>query len=332
MKSAAMRNQFHRFEVVEALQSGRLRSISVTSHRGDPPPAVPTHGAGRAGTSPMQSPNQILRLLLLAALCGLATLARAQALGCLIEPSESADIGSPVVGVVSQVFVERGDTVRRGQALVQLSAAVERAGFEAAQARSRTEAELRAAEAAEALAQTKAQRAEQLFAANFVAAAARDQAAAELELAQARTRQSREQLRVAAQDAAVAGAQLGQRSIRSPIDGVVVERHVGRGERVEDKPLLRVVTLDPLRVEVLMPAAAFGRVRPGMQAMISPGVPGFGELQARVALVDRVIDAASNSFRVRLLLPNPEQQLPAGMRCKATFPSIDLAASVASRP
>lgn len=279
----------------------------------------------------MQSYLPILRSLAAAALCGATLLARAQALGCLIEPSESIDIGSPVVGVVSQMLVDRGDAVKRGQSLVQLSAGVERAGYAAAQTRSQTEAELRAAEAAESLAGTKAQRAEQLFAANFVAAAARDQAVAELELAQARTRQVREQLRVAAQDAAVAGAQLGQRSIRSPIDGVVVERYVGRGERVEDKPLLRVVALDPLRVEVLMPAAAFGRVRPGMPAVISPSVPGFGELQARVALVDRVIDAASNSFRVRLLLPNPEQQLPAGMRCKATFPSIDLA-TVASRP
>jgi membrane fusion protein, heavy metal efflux system len=36
-------------------------------------------------------------------------------------------------------------------------------------------------------------------------------------------------------------------------------------------------------------------------------------------VVDRVIDAASNSFRVRLELPNPNYQLPPGLRCKVDF-------------
>jgi hypothetical protein len=33
--------------------------------------------------------------------------------------------------------------------------------------------------------------------------------------------------------------------------------------------------------------------------------------------VDRVFDAASNSFRVQLSLPNADHRLPAGLRCKA---------------
>lgn len=260
--------------------------------------------------------------------------AQAQVLGCLIEPSETVEIGSPVVGVVSQMLVERGDSVRKGQALAQLSAAVERASYSAAEARSQAEADLRSAEAAETFARTKAERTERLFEQQFVSAVARDQAVTEHDLAKARTRQSREQLRVSAQDLAVAGAQLGQRSIRSPIDGVVVERYVSRGERVEEKPLMRVVALDPLRVEVLMPASAYNRVRVGMTAVVTPAAPGFGDLQTKVVLVDRVVDAASNSFRVRLLLPNPDQRMPAGLRCKAAFPALDgaLPPAVASRP
>ena len=41
-----------------------------------------------------------------------------------------------------------------------------------------------------------------------------------------------------------------------------------------------------------------------------------GEHVAAVKTVDRVIDAASNTFRVRLELPNPNGALPAGLRCK----------------
>jgi membrane fusion protein, heavy metal efflux system len=40
------------------------------------------------------------------------------------------------------------------------------------------------------------------------------------------------------------------------------------------------------------------------------------EVSAVVKTVDRVIDAASNTFRVRLELPNADGKLPAGLRCK----------------
>ncbi len=46
----------------------------------------------------------------------------------------------------------------------------------------------------------------------------------------------------------------------------------------------------------------------------------MGALSATVSHVDRVLDAASNSFRVRLSLPNPGYALPAGLRCKADLP------------
>jgi len=40
---------------------------------------------------------------------------------------------------------------------------------------------------------------------------------------------------------------------------------------------------------------------------------------AKVVLVDPVIDAASNTFRVRLELPNPGYGIPSGLRCKIVF-------------
>ena len=40
---------------------------------------------------------------------------------------------------------------------------------------------------------------------------------------------------------------------------------------------------------------------------------------ARVTVVDRVVDAASGTFGVRLELPNPDYRLPAGLKCKVRF-------------
>ena len=37
---------------------------------------------------------------------------------------------------------------------------------------------------------------------------------------------------------------------------------------------------------------------------------------AQVSIVDKVVDPASNTFRVRLEMPNPLNDIPAGLRCK----------------
>ncbi len=110
--------------------------------------------------------------------------------------------------------------------------------------------------------------------------------------------------------------------MRSPFAGVVVERFVNLGERVEEKPLLRIAVIDPLRVELMVPTSQFGSLSPGDRVTIHPELPGVDSVVATVAFVDRVLDAASNSFRVRLTLPNPDNRLPAGLRCKADLPSV----------
>jgi hypothetical protein len=38
-----------------------------------------------------------------------------------------------------------------------------------------------------------------------------------------------------------------------------------------------------------------------------------------VTVVDRMLDAASGTFGVRLVLPNPDLLLPAGIPCKVVF-------------
>ncbi len=61
------------------------------------------------------------------------------------------------------------------------------------------------------------------------------------------------------------------------------------------------------------------RIFPGMIATIVPELPQYGEQTATVTIVDKVIDAASSTFGVRLRLPNAEQQMPSGLRCLVRF-------------
>lgn len=243
-------------------------------------------------------------------------------LGCLIEPDRVADIGSQVVGLVERFNVERGDTVVAGQPLLTLRAEVERANAAAAGTRSLIDADVLAAKASLDLAEQKVRRAQALVAQNFVSDQAAEQARGEAEVAKQKLNQVQGQQRVWVEEHRVAQAQLALRTLRSPFAGVVVERFVNPGERVEERPLMRVAVIDPLRVELMVPTAQYGTLAPGDRVTIRPELPGVDAVTATVRHVDRVLDAASNSFRVRLSLPNPNYRLPAGLRCKADLPAV----------
>ena len=95
--------------------------------------------------NPNRTPALSMTPLLLAVLAAIAALAagdghaqtqpsaRVQAkpatLDCMIQPNQIVQVGTAVSGVVERISVERGDTVVRGQVLVQLSAGVERASL-----------------------------------------------------------------------------------------------------------------------------------------------------------------------------------------------------------
>ena len=112
---------------------------------------------------------------------------------------------------------------------------------------------------------------------------------------------------------------LKQRSLLSTVDGVVVKRYKSPGEYVEDQPVLKLAQIDPLYVEVIAPIALYGALHIGMEAEVQPEPPVGGKYSARVIIVDTVIDAASATFGVRLALPNPQQKIPAGVRCDIKF-------------
>ena len=256
----------------------------------------------------------------------------AKVVGCLIEPDRVADIGSQVVGLVERLHVQRGDTVRRGQNLVTLRADVERANVGVADTRSKVDAEVLAARASLDLAEQKVRRAEGLVAQQFISVQAVDQARGEAEVARQKLSQVTSQQQIWVQERHLAEAQLALRTLNSPFAGVVVERYINQGERVEERPMLRIAVINPLRVELLVPTALYGNLAKGDQIAVLPELPGAETVTATVQHVDRVLDAASNSFRVRLSLPNPDNRLPAGLRCKADVPGADAAPTPSAAP
>jgi membrane fusion protein, heavy metal efflux system len=243
------------------------------------------------------------------------------AVSCMMNPDRTADIGTAVVGVVSAVHVDVGDSVAEGQLLVSMRQDVEQAGVRAADARARLEADERSAAANLNLSSQRLERSIELEKEGFVTPQANDQVRTEQEVARQRLEQARGQRNVAQRELDIVRAQRGQRQFKSPFAGVVVERFANVAERVEDKPMLRVAVLDPLRVDLVVPASRWGSVSVQDKIDVHPELPGMKAVSATVSRIDRVIDGASNTFRVRLSLPNPNQTLPAGARCRVQWPS-----------
>ena len=63
----------------------------------------------------------------------------------------------------------------------------------------------------------------------------------------------------------------------------------------------------------------FRSIKIGAKAIVTPLEAGFDPHEAIVTVVDKTIDAASNTFGVRLEIPNEDFRLPAGLKCEGAF-------------
>ena len=237
----------------------------------------------------------------------------------LIEPYMVVNVGSGVPGVLEAVRVDRGDFVTKDQVLANLQSGVEEAAMELARVRAKMEATVRARQANVDFSVRKQARAEELYRKDVLPFSQMDEAETNRTLAELELQEALENKRLAELEFQRAIEVLKRRAIRSPIDGVVVERFLSPGEYVEQQPIMKLAQIHPLNVEVIVPVSLFGSIKVGMRATVKPEAPVGGEYVAQVKIVDRVVDAASGTFGVRLELPNPRYRLPAGLKCVVHF-------------
>jgi RND family efflux transporter MFP subunit len=239
---------------------------------------------------------------------------------CVIEPHQRVKLASPVVGVIARLDVDRGDIVRRGQILGKLEDGVEAAMLALAQARATNEYVTKSQEARLQFLRSKYKRLNELHSKAITSRASLEEADAEANVAEQQLKEAVLNTEVAYLEIRRAEEVLKQRTLRSPIDGVVVERHLVPGEyQNEQTPILTLAQIDPLHVEVFVSISYYGRIHIGSKAEVRPDQPVGGVYTAVVTVVDQVLDAASGTFGVRLALPNPDLLLPAGIPCKVLF-------------
>lgn len=275
----------------------------------------------------MTGGEQWVRYTLLV-VCAVSVSASASEFDCLIEPKAVVKVGSPVPGLLKTVAVERGDWVTAGQVLGTLLSDVEEATEKLAATRASSRAAVLSARAQVEYEERRRARNEDLYRQKAISAQDMEKVDTELALRRLELQAAEEEQRIAALELARVRALLAIRTIRSPVDGIVMERTLSPGEFVVDEGRIATIArIDPLNVEVFLPAALYGSVTVGNEVQIQTEPDLGGPRSAQVVVVDRVMDAASGTFGVRLALPNPEAELPAGLRCKVTFPDVTSAAA-----
>lgn len=285
---------------------------------------------------PISTPRSLRGFYVLSALAAAPGMALAApgAFDCVMEASLIVKVGSPVASIVDDVQVDRGAVVKRGDVIAHIASKVEESAVAYNKLRSESTAEIEAKAAI--LVQKSGVLRRKLGLAKEHVGASQDveNATAEFNVASQELELAKLNHHMAEIEYERSKAEMELRTVRSPIDGIVTQRSIGPGEYFhQESSIATIARVDPLYVETFLPVSLYQQVKIGDVALVHPAEPIGGEREAKVTVVDQVFDAASGTFGVRLALPNADDGLPAGLRCKVTFGETSAAqASTTPKP
>jgi RND family efflux transporter MFP subunit len=221
-----------------------------------------------------------------------------------VEAVNQATMSAQTAGRIAEVFFDVDDYVEPGEPIVRFTDVEQQSALQQAKAT------LEEALARQKQAEAEFQRAEGLLESGSSSRREYDQALAARDAAVARTAAARSAVQTAEQ-------QLEYTLVRAPYAGIVTERHVEVGEAVAvGQPLMSGLSLESLRVVVNLPQQAAARVREHKTAYI---LTGEGRVEAETITIFPFAHSASNTFTVRIELPQGQFALYPGMFVKVAL-------------
>lgn len=221
-----------------------------------------------------------------------------------VEAVNRATMSAQTAGRIAEVFYDVDDYVEPGDPIVRFTDVEQQSALRQANA------SLEEALARRKQADAEFSRAEGLFQSGSSSQREYDQALAARDAAVARVTAARSAVATAEQ-------QLEYTLVRAPYAGIVTERHVEVGEAVAvGQPLMSGLSLEALRVVVNLPQQVAARVREHETAYI---LTDEGRVEADSVTIFPFADSASNTFTVRVELPQGQFALYPGMFVKVAF-------------
>jgi len=304
-------------------------------------------GRDAAGTGPSSAAPREVRVVPAAA----ERLTRSIVATGTLAAEDQVTLGFQVPGRVSELLVDLGSRVSRGQPVARLDPTdfklrVEQAEAALRQARVRVgltpqgpddrvnpedTALVKQARAVLDEARLTRDRMEKLWEQQFIARAQLDTAIAAREVAEARYQDAIEEIRnrqaILAQrrsELELARQQLSDTVLTSPIGGAVRERRASVGQYLAaGAPVATVVRMDPLRLRVAVPEREAAGVKPGLRVRVAlEGDPAtYGGTVVRLS---PAIEEQSRTLLVEAEVPNPSGALRPG-----AFAKVDIVSDAA---
>ena len=264
------------------------------------------------------APVSIAETTLKTAVASVESLSREFRLDGEVEAINKATVSAQTSGTIKTILVDVDDYVEKGAVIIRLKDVSQQAQLKKAIAGEK-EASSHLAKAEDEFVRIK-----DVFAKKVVSKSQMDDAKHTLSAAKARLDSARASLEEARE-------QLSYTEVKAPYSGIVTERHVEVGETVQlGSPLMTGVSLDKLRVNIDVPQSLISKIRQYGKAFVYTDSPSDSVIkgeQKQVTVekitVFPIADRTSNTFKVRLDLPEGIEGLFPGMYVKTSLVTGD---------
>lgn len=218
-----------------------------------------------------------------------------------LRAGQESEVAADAAGKVTKTFVERGDRVKQGDTLAILDARGAAISASAANAQSQlAKAQLEQAE-------RECERVKSLKDSGAISQAEYDRVTSQCQTTQ---------WSAAAAQAQQQSAQkvVGDSVIRAPFAGVIGERSVNVGQYVQ--PFTKVASLyapDPLRLELTVPEANIGGVKPEQPVVFTVSAFGDETFTGTVKYISPNVRPTTRDMVIEAFCPNADLRLKPGM-------------------
>jgi len=204
-----------------------------------------------------------------------------------VEAINGIEVANEVPGVIESINFESGDTVKQGDVLVRLDAAID-------------EAALRTRRAEAQLAQQEFKRVSDLLPRRAVSQSQYDEAKANYDAARARVNE--------------AEAQLNKKVIKAPFDGKLGIRMVDQGQYLgTGTPIVEINMLHPIYVDYTLSEKYLPDVDQGFPVSVTVAAVPDRTFEGEVSAINTSVNPETRTVRMRATLNNEDNLLRPGM-------------------
>ena len=232
------------------------------------------------------------------------------------EPIEQSIAACAETGIISSSFVKEGDRVKVGDPLAEINQAVLQESLVIAKARAESTARLDTAAAQTEMLKSQLEAVNSLVEGGHTNRFEVEQKQAEYLTAHSEFRTAEDELKLEKLEVNRIKAQIADRVINSPINGIVTEIHKQLGESISssEPQYATIVRVDELKVRFYLDAETLKNTSVGDQVTVHVGRD-RSRTSATVIFVSPIIDPDSGLGRLEIKIANDDNSFQSGVVC-----------------